>query len=140
MDKKRLYWFVGVLVLTAVAWVMVAPDYVGLCPYYGEDGFYSCIDKYIHIGEPASLLMSALSVSFLLVLFTEAQVFRAWKKFTLITIPIIIVLVTATPEYGGTFIDLDREIVTWGFGIAFPVVSILVVAYKSWKLKKAKLI
>jgi len=139
MDRKRLYWFAGVLVLTVVAWIMVAPDYIGLCPSYGEDGFYSCVDKYITIAEPSALVLSVLFVAFLFSLFVDNRVFRAWKKFTFIVIPVIVVVIGTTSEYGSTFIDFDRELATWWLSGVYLVISIFLIVYKSWRLKKSKL-
>lgn len=136
VSKKRLYWFTGTLTLTAMAWILSYPDYVGICPPYGVDGQYACVDRLAQITEPAALLLTALSLSFLSSIFSTPSAFRAWRLLTIIYLPTAIILIALTPQSSGNIINIDREIVTWWLSIGFVIISLVLIAYKSWQLRR----
>ena len=135
VSRQRVYWFIGVLVLTALAWVAALPDYVGLCPPYGVDGKYACVDRLIIFGWPWALLLSGLSLGLLLSMFTDLRVFKLWRVFTLIYFSIAIILVLLSPEVGD-ILEPDKETVALWLSVLFVILSILLISYKSWRLKK----
>lgn len=80
------------------------------------------------------------SSSFLL-LFLREEIFRSWQKFAIIWVPISILLIARAPAqrdcfFGGPFCyGLDREGMIWFTAGIFFIVSLIIIAVKSWKLR-----
>ena len=138
INRQRLYLFAGVLVLTAAAWILSYPDYVGICPEYGVNGQYACVDRFILITEPAAALLTAISGVFIIALFIQRSAFRAWKLFSAAYVPVAIVLLAITPAVAPNIVSFDREQASWLLSILYIVLSLILIAYKSWRLKKTR--
>ncbi len=63
------------------------------------------------------------------------EVYRAWFKFARIWIPLSLVLIFITPEYSEGLVPLDRGSVSFFLSVVFLVISLVIIIYKSFKLK-----
>ena len=74
--------------------------------------------------------------------FTREQVFRSWLKFARIFLPIAIALIVLTPSGSGGFSagfgGPDRETVTEELAALFSLISLVLIVYKSIKLRSRK--
>jgi hypothetical protein len=83
--------------------------------------------------------ISLLPLLFLLI-FTKEAVYLAWRKFALWFLPISALLIFSAPEYsGGGFIGMSygftREIMSMTLAVLFFVISLILIIYKSIKLR-----
>lgn len=86
----------------------------------------------------------ALSLTLFLLLFFRETVFTAWKKFAKWYIPIaaILIFLTAGTFTGGSWgpsTDLDAEGMSILASVLFFFISLIVIGWKSWKLRMGKL-
>jgi len=83
--------------------------------------------------------ITTLVISFAL-FFTREQVFNSWARFTKWYIPIVAVLILFASDGGGFFIGFgggfDREGMIWFTSGLFLTISLLLIAIKSWRLRK----
>jgi len=75
----------------------------------------------------------------LILLFLHKEIFQSWKIFTYWWLPISFLFILGAPSSGGGSIgiggSIDREIVTWWFAGLFLVISLILIIYKSIKLR-----
>ena len=78
----------------------------------------------------------------ILLLFLRQEVFKTWSKFAMVAIPLAVIWIALTPVQSGSSaiaglgIAEDRESVTWIVSILFLVISLIIIAVKSYKLRK----
>ncbi|MEK9186040.1 MAG: hypothetical protein AAB885_00450 [Patescibacteria group bacterium] len=138
--KIKIIWFISVLGFI-LALFLTTPSSFGLCPQI--DKF--CLDPYDEIlGQPLglfSIVIFFLPFSFF---FLHESIFRSWAKFAKIYLPIaaILILGSAFSNQGGGWgvgADFDSELTTWWLAGIFLFVSLIIIAVKSWKLRKDKI-
>ncbi|HEY4478786.1 MAG TPA: hypothetical protein VI981_00260 [Candidatus Paceibacterota bacterium] len=142
MDYKRRLIFLGTLALAGllIASVLLWPDRLGLCSH----GDKACIYNYINyeiISVPILLFSLLTLVCSVVLYFMRSGVFYSWVKFTLWWVPLSVILIAITPEYGGSGLDggipsFGREVVIWFMAGGFFVLSLLIIAWKSFRLRK----
>ncbi len=75
----------------------------------------------------------------LLFFFTKETVFRAWAKFAKIYLSVAAVLIflsTFSNQGGGWIgVGFDTELTTWWLAGLFLIISLFLIAIKSWKLR-----
>jgi len=99
----------------------------------GYRGYLDSLDN--NLGIPLALF-SIISIFILLILlFLREQVFHMWSKFAIIFLPIAIIFVAITPEYRDVFFSFDKEMYTLFFATIFLIVSLLIIAIKSFRLR-----
>jgi len=115
--------------------ILTSPSSFGLCSF--KDKF--CLDPYDElIGQPLGLFSFSFFVISLIFLSQKEQTFKSWSKFTMIFLPIAVILIAVTPAVQGSFIGFDREEVTLGLAIIFFVASLLIIAVNYSKMKGDK--
>jgi len=72
---------------------------------------------------------------FLVLRIVAYPIFNSWKILAFMYLPLALVLIIITPETGG-FMQPDREIVTWWTAGGFVVISLALILYKQYRLKK----
>ncbi len=90
-------------------------------------------------------LVGYISLSILITLiplyFTKEAVYKAWRKFAVIYLPIAIILIAIGDTsgggggLGGPSMDMDREIATFFFSGLFLFISFILITYKFLKLR-----
>ena len=125
-----------------LALVFANPNYFKICrqPYVWDD-VAGCLDDYTE-GAAQSLFSFSVMTIFisLILLFLREEVFRAWFKFARIYIPLalIFIFLSALSPGGGSWgvsNNFDAEAATWFFSGLFLLISLILIARKSWKLK-----
>jgi len=138
------FFFVSVL-LFVVGMALVFPESFPLCEV-GYGHYYECIDKY-RAYDMEGAFLALFSVVFLfvsIIIYTYLKIpaaFHSWKKFAIIYLPIAIVILFVTAGESGGGIGLariDSEIISWWLAGLFLSASLLIIAVKSWKLRKGK--
>ncbi len=129
--RKLLYIIFSFLVWTLVlAFPLCMPD---------PSDDYTCTGSVVFVlGEFAQALFLFPIVIIILagiLLLTKEQVFNSWLKFSKIFLPIAIILIAIFPAEAG-FLNPDKETVIWLTSGLFFFFSLLIIAVKSWKLRK----
>ena len=90
------------------------------------------------VGQPLFLGFACIFLISISFFFLRQEVFKTWSRFALLAIPLGAILITLTPTQGnGSFATptIDREIITWFVSILFLLISLLIIAVKSYKLR-----
>jgi hypothetical protein len=134
--KKKIYWIVIVSVVTIlISLALALPEIFGLC---GKNDTI-CIDEYIYKYDTVAMLLLVFLIPIFFIsvvlLFLREQVFNAWSKFSIIFLPIAIILVAITPKINGTLIGFDKESASLALATIFLIVSVFILAFKSFQLR-----
>jgi hypothetical protein len=129
MNYKKILSLIIFLSLTSTI-IILFVCYLGF-----EDFCFAHQDSTIFV-----LLFSApLFLLSLILLFLRKEVYESWKKFALWWLPISFLFILGAPSSGGGSIgiggSIDREIVTWWFAGLFFIISLVLIIYKSIKLR-----
>lgn len=128
--------------------ILSLPHIFGLC----KKGNINCINnyndylyKFNHLFPAPTIdivqIVFFFSVPIILIsailLFLKEQVIKTWLKFSIIFLPIVIalIIVMARGTYG-TFISIDEKSASVFFAVIFLITSLLIIAIKSFKLRK----
>jgi len=135
--RKRLYIYISVTIVAFISSVVLGlSEKFGICPSASS---YVCINKAELWAEPLFFGSLSLFIILLILLFTKEAVWNAWKKFGIWYIPLTAFLIFIAPSSsGGSFgysMGFDREAVTMFLSAIFLVISLLIIAIKSWKLR-----
>ena len=119
-DKKRIIiWFVGAVAAFAISIVLY---------YLGP--------KYDDLGQ----FLTAFSAVVILVLLIQLLILRGiskgWEKFSIVYIALSALLVLITSNQNAPLTPIDKEIVTWLTVGGFVVISLALILYKQYRLKK----
>ena len=102
---------------------------IGIYIYFTKNftGLRSSILAFVFLSAPVLLWLSFLDYKF----------FSVWSKFSLAWLFFSIYIIAITPEYGGNsfFPGPDRSTIGWLMAALFLLVSLVLIARKSWKLK-----
>ncbi len=89
------------------------------------------------LGTAVFLFSLSSIIFFIMLLFTKQLIFQAWLKFMIVFFPIAIILFIIAPTTGkDLFFPIDKKIVALFLAIIFFVISLLIIAIKSFKLRK----
>ncbi|MFC1775669.1 hypothetical protein ACFLY0_02360 [Patescibacteria group bacterium] len=103
-----------------------------------EIGF--CVNCYglADVGQPLSLLFLSLVVIFTFLFFAKKMVFTTWKKFAIpyLIFSTIILLIPSGGMGGFMGGGPDNEFFAIILSGLFLIISLLIIAIKSWKLRK----
>lgn len=138
---KKTYWWrvlnllIGIIIFT-YSYVASYGDELGLCEMV--NGIEQCVISYNGFVDALAFLSVALIIVAFFNLFIANVVFEKWISFAAIWIPLTLFLIAITPEYRGGWINLDpdREMVSIWMSSLFTIISIIILAYQSYKLRK----
>lgn len=111
----------------------VIKDATTLCGTYFE-----CLPILV-FGAPYQyffLLLSSLLLSIIPLFFTREHVYRTWRTFAAIAVPLIVILILSTPEHlGGDYVTfgISKETVSMLLSAAFLFISWVLIAWKAIK-------
>ena len=136
--KKQIYLIIFFSLLIAGTTIIECKDSTDRCwniiQYVGPDLEEGIVLSLVFFPAPIFLL----SIIFL---FLREEVFRSWFKFARIYIPLalIFIFLSAWSPGGGSWgvsNNFDGEAATWFFSGLFLLISLILIFYKSRKLKK----
>ncbi|MFC1608810.1 hypothetical protein ACFL2R_03050 [Patescibacteria group bacterium] len=135
MDYRKIVrnMIITCVVLIGMSVVLASPEVFGLCP----KGDLSCVRGFIHkfdeVIQTVFYFAFAIGIVSLGLYFTGQKSFNIWKKFSMIYLPVALILVLMSPSVNMQFIGVDRELVTlWLAGIFF-VISLIIIFTKREK-------
>ncbi len=100
--------------------------------------YYNFLDA--ELGEPLYRMSVAIFIPLLVLLFAS-QSTAAWLRFARWWLPLSIFLILITPTSSNTWMPLysvDKEMVTWITAVLFTLISLTIIAVKSFSLRKTK--
>lgn|GEM_PF-7069066 len=90
--------------------------------------------------QTISVLLIALFLSLLPLYFLKEGVYKTWRNFAMVYLPVAILLIVSSPVYesggimGGLLIPTDRETVSMTLSGFFLLISLGIIIYKSIRL------
>lgn len=128
--KKLIFWTSLLFSL-----IILVIDYLGTYKVCGDNGYGTCVDNLANIIILSLIIFPVFLVS-AITYFLKDRVFLAWLKFSSIWIPLQVILSLLTPRYGGAgIISIDRGAVSFVLSALYLIISLVLIAYKSWKLR-----
>ncbi len=99
------------------------------------------LDRYEEeIIEPIGIILLSILLSLLPLFFLKESVYLAWRKFAMVALPIVALLIFLSPAKApGAFITLgfDREVAAMTFSALFLIISWLIILMKALKNRKS---
>ncbi|MDH4330108.1 MAG: hypothetical protein OEV93_00975 [Candidatus Moranbacteria bacterium] len=118
--KKESIILMTSIILFLIGYAIVYPENMGICDRNNDACIYSM--PTFTIGEPLLFGSISLVVVSIFLFFTNKKSFDIWKKFSIIYLPIAIILILITPVTSGGLININKELTTmWLAGIFFVV-------------------
>lgn len=125
--------FIGVLGILSNFLLEPVLESLGVCDElsFPEPCFNLFYRGYV---ESVALFSAALVLVSLLLFFVDWRVNRPWLVFACIYAVVYVILVVATPPTSG-FLQPQRDLVSLWLSVVFVIISLLLIAYKSWRIK-----
>jgi len=115
---------------------IVFPDKVGLCKIQDNGCIYNF--PVFTLGQPLFLLSISFFITSLFLFFAREEVFKTWGKFALGFLPLTILLIWISPTISNDLITpFDKKLTATFLSVLFFLISLVIIAVKSWKLRKA---
>lgn len=133
MTKKRvlIVGLAGTVSIAAVAFLSLS----GYCYEHGACvSFFESFDPWSFVDyilfTPPLFLLSLITYKM------REEVFVAWMKFSQWWLPLSFIAVLITPRSSGGFIEVAlKETLSFICAVAFLLISLILIAYKSYKLR-----
>lgn len=134
---KIISFLVSTILLSGVGYVLSQAASFGICP---DHAWENCRMPLIEIGEPLFIIFGALSLILLLLVFLAENVFLAWKRLLLWTLPVVAILIIITPAQCHAPLNLcfERERVSMLLATLILIISLLIILIKSIQLHRQK--
>ena len=115
---------------------MISPDLVGMCPKFREfkNELYCITGSAGVLGVYIYRLSLTVFLSLLPLLFLNPKIYRTWRWFAAVVLPIMILIIADTEEYA----FINREIMSIKLSELFVFITFLIIIYKSIRLKFSK--
>lgn len=134
--KIKIYSMLIVSVIAAlISLILALPENFGLCTKNDISCLHSYIDNFNEIIQVVLIFSIPIIIVSFVLLFFQEQVFRAWSKFTIIFLPIAVILIVITPSTTGSIDPIEREPLTLFLSVIFLIISIFIIAIKSFRLR-----
>jgi len=143
--SKKLLKLSGVSILgIGISYIFANPVLFNVCRNtYEWGGETRCMDSF---SESIVLISGFFSLSLLLIslilFFLRPEIYTSWWKFARIYLPVALalILLMGFSDDGGSWgvsADFDAEITIWFTAGLFLLISLILIIYKSLKLKKS---
>lgn len=137
--KTKIYWTLILSFIAAlISLVLALPENFGLCAKNDINCLHSYIDSFNEIIQITFIFSIPIIILSFILLFHKERIFFIWSKFTIIFLPIVIILIMITPSNSGSISPFEREPVTLFLAIVFFVVSIFIIATKSSNIRRER--
>lgn len=131
MTKKSV--LLTSLVLLFIS-IIIDPYILGFCI---TDDKYCIFGSLAHlIGKPMFYIFSSLFLVSIITYKMREEVFKLWLKFTYVWVPLTILLVLISPEYGNSFFPIVKGSVSFFMSCLFLLISLIIIISKSLSLRK----
>jgi hypothetical protein len=138
MDLKNVnYLLIAFATLgTIVGYALIYPQNIGIC----SEGV-NCLSNFMvfSIGKPLFFGSPAILLVSIIINFINKEILLSCIKFSVVTIPIFVILIAVTPQFGvGDYLPggLDKTMTTLLFAVIYLIGSFLIILIKSLKLRK----
>ena len=89
------------------------------------------------IGEPLFFISAPLIIIGFILLFVSENVYKSWKKFAMVFVPIEVIIIFSVPTRANMF-DPDREMVALWLSSLFLLLSIVIILLKHFRSKRGE--
>ena len=127
------------IILALLSFTVLSPESFGICSSGDTQCLYSFLDA-SYIAVPVFLFSLALLFLSGILVFVRDEVFGSWHKFFIIWVGISLVAFFLAPRYDiGSLSPLhiasDKETVGVWMASLFLILSLILIAWKSWRLR-----
>ena len=105
-------------------------------PFFCIDNDIPCMQNIDHFADIFLIFLPALLFSFI-TYFLDDRVFRAWRNFTLLWVPLTIFLVAITPETSGSIVAFGKQFTAVMLSIIFSGIYTTIIVV-SWLIQHFK--
>ncbi|MFC1720676.1 hypothetical protein ACFL0K_00235 [Patescibacteria group bacterium] len=138
--KVAIFLFTATVIINYIVYLIWEPPYDSLCGG-GIHENRDCVNLINNLSEPVFWSFLALLPVTIALFFLRREVFVAWVKFAAIGFPIMLAGLLYTfnmPQSTGSFMGgpSESEIASVVLPGLFLIISLLIIAIKSWKLRK----
>ncbi len=132
--RKILAILLALAVFSSVAGVLlIFSEEIGLCHLNDVE----CVKQTAYqFGHPLAFGFPLVALSLLFVILSSETIFRAWWKPALILFIFTSLWVTELPITCGSLICFDKKLATWFSGIAFLLLTLLIILYKTLQSRR----
>ena len=115
---------------------MISPDLVGMCPKFREfkNELYCITGSAGVLGVYIYRLSLTVFLSLLPLLFLNPKIYRTWRWYAVVALPLMAWMIAATGEYD----FFNRSGITMTVSVLFVIITLLIIIYKSIRLKFSK--
>ena len=106
--------------------------------FNNDTSLISCVRRLIFSNsyQNVFLLSFSLLITLIPLYFLKEAVYKTWRKFVVVYLPIAIVLIAFTkPTGGAAMFAFDREMATITFSALFLIVSFFIITIRSFRLR-----
>ena len=127
--------FLSSLIAILIGYILLHPDLFGIC---AKNLASNCLDQSLSfgVGEPLYVGIRFFPILFLVLIFVPKEVFGLWWR-VLLPFFIISLLFICTSPVEHSLLTPDRTEVTEKLVWLIMAVSVCVIAYKYWRLRRA---
>ena len=135
---KKVRYRKQILALVAISLLSVILGILFLCQ---PDADLVCYGIHDDLSLTVWLLSAVFFITLIPLYFTKEAVYKAWRKFAIVYLPIAMILIAIGDTsgrgggLGGPSMDMDREMTTFFFSGLFLFISFILILYKSLKLR-----
>ena len=128
IEKKIL-----LLVSGAITLLLLILDQIGTDRLCGGRQYTECMQN-LHSLLTIFIPVTAVFLAIVVFYWTREEVYQAWFRFLRWWIPLSVLLILVTPEYGGGLINpVSKGTVAVFLSALFVLISMIIITYKYWR-------
>jgi len=105
-----------------------------------SDSEYVCTKDYYGLSGPSILFFGSLFLSIFPLIFLKESVYKAWAKFAVVAVPLLLLFIFLSPETSGGLFGstslFTRETAAMNGSVIFLILSYIIIAIQAWRTRK----
>ena len=136
MITKKILILVS-LIGSIIGCLIIYPDKFGICSLIGNVNCYYNFPVF-SIGEPLLNFSVCIFVVAIIINFFPENIFHFWTRFAYwwILLSALIIFLSPITNHDWGIVNPTREIMSWVMGGLLIIISLLLIAFKSYKLRE----
>lgn len=143
MDHRKKTGTILLLILIILIgrgiYISLSNDFIIRCiDIYGS--YFRCADIILFGENPVlNLILFSILFSTIPLFFLKEAVYKTWRNFSLVFIPLVLIFIFASPESSGGLFGttslFDRESAAMVGAAAYLILSYIIIAIKAWRVR-----
>ena len=116
-----------------LGYILLYPETFGICSSENRDCIYPLA---FNFGEPLMFGLIPVTIAPIAMLFSSESVFKLWKKFALVYVPLSVLWIIFSPVSCNAPANMcfDKEMISWITSVGFLVITLGIIIYKKFRL------